>query len=143
MLKLALLLLALLALTAEAFHAMPGAAGAMTHTKQTRLFGYKDSLAKAKAAKQNRGSGARQVQAQQPASPAPQATQAASAAPTEAPKKKRKSNNGLPFDDEIYNHMKFVMEKLGQRMRNEEALSYVELNRLETAVEAIIADSRI
>lgn len=53
-----------------------------------------------------------------------------------------KSNtNGLPFTDEVYDHLKFVIEKLSGRMRTPRPLSPEDFARFEKSVRAIIYDA--
>ena len=58
-----------------------------------------------------------------------------------APSNKR-SNDGLPFSDEMYSHLKYVIEKISGRMKNETPLTREEIEKLKESVDAIIADSK-
>ena len=69
---------------------------------------------------------------------------AAKKAPVEkksVPSSKR-SNDGLPFSDEMYSHLKYVIEKISGRMKNEPPLTRDEIKKLKESVDAIIADSK-
>jgi len=64
--------------------------------------------------------------------------------PLEAPIPSLTGNpNGLPFSDEMYDKLKFVIEKLSGRMKSEAALSWDDLDRFRAAVDHIILDANI
>ena len=50
-------------------------------------------------------------------------------------------NNDLPFDDDMYDHLKFVISKFTARMKSPTVLSQEELSKLEYSISAIIQDS--
>jgi len=54
-----------------------------------------------------------------------------------------KNSNGLPFDDKLYDHMKYVIEKITFRMKNPKVLTPEELIKLEMSIDAIIRDAKI
>ena len=56
-----------------------------------------------------------------------------------APKGNLKSN-GLPFDDHIYDHIKFVISKLTERMKSSEVLDSDNLFKLEQSIDVITKD---
>lgn len=58
-----------------------------------------------------------------------------------APSTKR-STDGLPFSDEMYSHLKYAIEKISGRMKNETPLTKEEIEKLKESVDAIIADSK-
>jgi len=60
--------------------------------------------------------------------------------PTSAPEKKL-NKSGLPFDDTMYENMRFVIEKLTAKLRSDISLSPEELIRLKKSVNAIIIDA--
>ena len=74
----------------------------------------------------------RQQQQQQKAPPAP--IQERRSAPQANP-------DGLPFDDETYDHIKYVISKLTARIKGDTVLSKDELSKFKEAVDAILADS--
>eukprot|EP00981_Chlorochromonas_danica_P015842 scaffold14709_cov268-Ochromonas_danica.AAC.5 len=51
-------------------------------------------------------------------------------------------NNGLPFDDHIYDQLRFVISKLTAKIKSDVSLSKEDLLRFEEAVEEIVADAR-
>ena len=51
-------------------------------------------------------------------------------------------DNGLPFTDEMYDHLKFVISKLSTRMKSDIPLSKDDLVRFEQSCEAIIRDAK-
>ena len=65
-------------------------------------------------------------------------------APLEAPIPSLVGNpGGLPFSDEMYSHLKFVIEKLSARMKGETALTFDELTKFKDSVERIVLDANI
>mmetsp|Transcript_29073 Transcript_29073/g.41484 ORF Transcript_29073/g.41484 Transcript_29073/m.41484 type:complete len:226 (+) Transcript_29073:9-686(+) len=60
--------------------------------------------------------------------------------PVVAPQRKI-NKSGLPFDDSMYENMRFVIEKLTAKLRNDISLSPEELIRLKKSVRAIISDA--
>ena len=58
-----------------------------------------------------------------------------------APKPRKINADGLPFDDKIYAHMKFALEKLSGRLKSKTALTQEELAKLEEAITAIKNDA--
>lgn len=62
----------------------------------------------------------------------------------EAPIPSLKGNRGgLPFSDEMYEHLKFAIEKLSARIKSDAALTPQELDKLRLAVDRIILDANI
>jgi hypothetical protein len=56
---------------------------------------------------------------------------------------KRSPNvSGLPFDDELYSHLKYVIEKLTGRMKSSTILTPDEFRMFEESVKIIIQDAR-
>ena len=51
-------------------------------------------------------------------------------------------DNGLPFTDEIYGHLKYTIEKLTSRMKSPKVLTPDEIRKLEVSISAIIRDAR-
>lgn len=51
------------------------------------------------------------------------------------------NGNGLPFSDEMYDHLKFVIGKLSARMRTPRPMSVGEFQTFEDSVHAIINDA--
>lgn len=51
-------------------------------------------------------------------------------------------SSDLPFNDEIYAHLKFAIEKLSSRMKSPTRLSNEDLSRLEVSINAIINDAK-
>jgi hypothetical protein len=49
-------------------------------------------------------------------------------------------SDGLPFSDEIYEQMKYIIEKLTRKIKDDESLTQEELTKLSSAVETVIAD---
>ena len=105
---------------------------------RSRLFAgqtYQEMLAAARAAKQAKGNNSNPAPAVKtpPAAPAkPQAV---------AKVTQQKNANGLPFNDEMYDHLKFVIEKLAQRMKADKSLTSAEMKKFEASVEAILKDA--
>jgi hypothetical protein len=60
--------------------------------------------------------------------------------PLQAAQESRRS--GLPFNDEVYEHLKYTIGKLTERIKTHKPLTEEELDRFEVAVNAIIADLR-
>ena len=93
---------------------------------------YQEMLRKAQ---ENRGVPPSSLQQQQ---------QQAEKAPLEAPIPSLTGNrNGLPFSDEVYDHLKFAIEKLSARIKSDTALTPQELDRLKLSVDRIILDANI
>lgn len=76
-----------------------------------------------------------------PSSPAPKlgAVQSVSSVPSPA---SNPNNNGLPFNDNMYEKLKFVIGKLTAKIRSDASLTEKELLDFEAAIETIIADSK-
>lgn len=53
----------------------------------------------------------------------------------------RKEKSNLPFDDEIYEHLKFVISKLTAKIKSDISLTPDELVRFKQAVDRIVADA--
>jgi len=51
-------------------------------------------------------------------------------------------DDGLPFDDEMYDHLKYVIGVLTARMKSEKPLTDNELKRFKVSIDAIILDSK-
>jgi hypothetical protein len=51
--------------------------------------------------------------------------------------------SGLPFSDEMYSKLKFVIDKLSGRMKSETALSWEELEQFKSDMDHIILDANI
>lgn len=51
------------------------------------------------------------------------------------------NDNGLPFTDEMYDHLKYVISTLTGRMKSNQSLSHQELQRFLQSVDAIIKDA--
>lgn len=60
--------------------------------------------------------------------------------PTSAPTTRKEKSN-LPFDDEIYEHLKFVISKLTAKIKSDVSLTPDELVRFKQAVDSIVADA--
>ena len=60
--------------------------------------------------------------------------------PTSAPTTRKEKSN-LPFDDEIYEHLKFVISKLTAKIKSDVSLTPDELVRFKQAVDRIVADA--
>ena len=140
-----------------AFGALAGT-GAFTLGPRTRHFNhplaaqsesYRDALDRAKAAKLQKQGGnsavppppvpvARAVappaapSSSSVSRPAPAAAVAAAAAP---------ADSGLPFSDDLYDHLKFVIGKLSARMRTDTPLTRDELARFQASADRIIDDA--
>ena len=52
-----------------------------------------------------------------------------------------KSDNDLPFSDELYDHLKYTIEKISARMKSPKILSVEEVKKLELSIHAIIKDA--
>lgn len=79
----------------------------------------------------------KEATADPPRKVAPQVQQAlVSSSPPKKPNK-----DGLPFDDDMYKHLKFVIEKITARLRSENALSAEDVKKLETSINAILTDN--
>ena len=52
------------------------------------------------------------------------------------------ASNGLPFSDEMYNHLKFAIEKISGRMKSPKTLTPEEFRKLEASIMAIIRDAK-
>ena len=86
------------------------------------------------------------VEAGMPQAPmAPKPAAPAYVPPLEAPMPSMAKGNpsGLPFSDEMYSKLKFVIEKLSGRMKSEAALSWEELEQFKSDVDHIILDANI
>ena len=100
------------------------------------LFGYKDMLA---AAQSNRGKSPQRQQRVQEQVPQEQIA----ARPEDSQQKRQATNpNGLPFDDEMYDNLKFTIDKITQRMKSPKVLTPSDISKLDSAIRAIIADSQ-
>ena len=51
-------------------------------------------------------------------------------------------NNGLPFSNEMYDHLKFVIECLTAKIKSDTSLSPEQLQKLKVSINAIIADGK-
>ena len=67
-------------------------------------------------------------------------TAAATSTATATKKSPVKNSNGLPFSDELYEHMKFVVTKLTGRMKAGQPLSQEEFARFQSSVQSILSD---
>ena len=112
----------------------------------TALHGYKDMLAAAQA---NRGKPAQQQQRSSEQSAPQDRGGLNSGAPLQPQQQQHQQRvprapnpNGLPFDDEMYDHLKYTIDKITQRMKSPKLLTSDEIRRFDNAVEAIIADSQ-
>jgi len=54
----------------------------------------------------------------------------------------KRSDDGLPFSDEIYAHLRYVIEKISGRMKNETPLTRDEIDKLKESIHAIMEDSK-
>jgi len=52
-------------------------------------------------------------------------------------------SNGLPFTDEIYEHLKYVISKLSTRMKSQNPLTNEEFDKFSKSISAIIDDIKI
>jgi len=65
-------------------------------------------------------------------------------APAETPIPSLRGNpGGLPFNDEMYDELKYAIEKLTGRMKNDVPLTWEEVKRFKVAVDRIIIDANI
>jgi len=79
---------------------------------------------------------------QQP--PRVQQQQQSPLAPAETPIPSLRGNpGGLPFNDEMYDELKYAIEKLTGRMKNDVPLTWEEVKRFKVAVDRIIIDANI
>eukprot|EP01041_Mallomonas_annulata_P002167 gene2167-4216_t len=99
---------------------------------------YEEMLRQARERRASTGSSSTPRQAASQPKPIPSAPQK-QVTPPPAPAKKP-NRQGLPFDDDMYTHLKYAIEKISSRLRSDKPLSIEELNKFETAVNAIIAD---
>jgi hypothetical protein len=99
---------------------------------------YKQALEQARLAKaQKSGSPAASVpQVRQPVAPRVAPVQQT------APDDEEEEDNGLPFSDEMYDHLKFVIGKLSTRMKDGVPLSQADLTKFELSCDAIIRDAK-
>jgi hypothetical protein len=97
---------------------------------------YEDMLAQAKAAKQD---GKRSIPPVKTPPPIrrPDAVQSSDAV---VKKPSSRPANGAPFSDEMYDHLKFVLEKLAARMKSDKPLSVADMKKMEISINAIISD---
>jgi hypothetical protein len=51
------------------------------------------------------------------------------------------ADNGLPFSDEIYDHMKYVINSISQRMKSDHPFSVAEVNKIKQSLDAILKDA--
>lgn len=64
--------------------------------------------------------------------------------PLEAPIPSLKGNpNGLPFSDEVYEHLRFAIEKISGRMKSDKALSWEDIGKLKASIDRIVLDAHI
>jgi hypothetical protein len=56
---------------------------------------------------------------------------------------KSEASSALPFDDEIYEHLKFVISKLTAKIKHDQSLSHVELEKFRDSIVKIMADANI
>lgn len=100
------------------------------------LLGYKEMLAASKA-----GRGQLQQKQQRPAAAEP-ATSQVTMPPPAATAPRKPSPDGLPFDDEMYDNIKYAIDKITGRVKSPNVLTTAELQKFENAILAIIADSK-
>lgn len=103
---------------------------------------YREALERAKAAKLQQGGPVVQPVAAsvRPTAVAvtPVPTIASSAASSSVG---TETDNGLPFSDDMYDHLKFVIGKLSARMKSDTPLTRDELSRFQSSCENIIQDA--
>jgi hypothetical protein len=124
--------------------------GAFTRGPRTRHFNfrlgdsYREALERAKAAKLQKQGGAVSPPpapvARAPA-PAPPAAPSSSSMTRPAPVAAVPADSGLPFTDDMYEHLKFVIGKLSARMRTDTPLTREELARFQASADRIIDDA--
>jgi hypothetical protein len=103
---------------------------------------YREALERAKAAKLQQGGKV----IPPPAAPVrPTAVVATPATPVVSSVSSSSSSieadNGLPFSDDMYDHLKFVIGKLSARMKSDTPLTRDELARFQNSCENIIQDA--
>lgn len=75
----------------------------------------------------------------------PRATQARvepTPSPTVTQRKEVANDNGLPFSDDLYEHLKYVITKLSGKIKLDISLTPAELDQFEQSIETIIADAK-
>ncbi|KAJ1438573.1 hypothetical protein B484DRAFT_444480 [Ochromonadaceae sp. CCMP2298] len=146
------LLLALVPLLCQALR--PSAMRVGTHSSMRPLFSNSfEAMRAAALARKSGGTGivppAAAKSAPVAVSPSPVASSPVPLAPvaihsvasgTSEPRE-RGSNGGLPFDDELYEHLKFVIFKLTKKIKSEESMTAEELERFRHSISEILADA--
>ena len=98
------------------------------------IFGYKEMLANAQAQRRNPAQKQhREVPKEETNAPSSTKAQLGSKTP---------HTSSLPFDDEMYGHLKFVIDKITTRMKSPTVLSKEELVSFENSINIIIADMK-
>ena len=105
---------------------------------------YREALNRAKAAKLQQGGQVVQpkvapVRPTAVAAPVPPVV--SSAASSSSSSSSAVANDGLPFSDDMYDHLKFVIGKLSARMKSDTPLTRDELSRFQNSCENIIQDA--
>lgn len=106
---------------------------------------YKEMLEEAKLKKAMKASGApttpsMPVSPSVPSTPVP-STPVATNTATTASSSAKKSTGKYQFNDEMYDHMKFVISKLTDKIKSGISLTPQELERFSQSVDAILADA--
>ena len=113
-----------------------------SRTTSTPLFAssYLDALARAKAAKGQQMPPA--VAARPPPPPAAVAvTSSVSSSSSSSAAVEDDDNDGLPFSEEMYDHLKFVIGKLSSRMKSDIPLTREEMSKFQSSCDKIINDA--
>jgi len=119
----------------------PTARKATDQRPVTNKGSYEQMLAQAKQQKlAKQGAGSVDLSQTRPQQQQPQ-QQRAPTSSSSAPQESATSSLP-PFSDDLYAHLKFMIEKLSQRMKSEQALSPSDLQRFQRAVDAVIKDAR-
>jgi hypothetical protein len=111
--------------------------------KNSELFSssYKAALEAARLAKQN-GSKTSKVTSESLAVAAPTQSKQINLPPQFSRQESSSTSDDLPFSDEMYEHLKFCITKISNRMKSHEPLSSADMNKLESSIYAIIQDAK-